>query len=128
MVIDSSVIVAALLDTAELGTRARSSIRGKRLIAPQGVDLEVISAIRGLNLGGEFDEQAASQSVDAFRRMRIARTPISTLITRIWQLRHNISPYDAAFVALAEALDAPLLTYDTKLARAAGPRCQIVLP
>lgn len=103
-------------------------MRSQKLIAPQGIDLEVISALRSMMFDGAIEGHVAEAAVDDLGRIRMTRVPTVTLHQRIWNLRHNVSAYDAAFVALAEALRAPLLTLDLKLSRADGPTCEFVTP
>lgn len=128
LVVDASALVPALADAGPLGTSCRRSMRSQRLIAPQGIDLEVISALRSMMFDGAIEGHVAEEAVDDLGRIRMTRVPTVTLHQRIWNLRHNVSAYDAAFVALAEALRAPLLTLDLRLSRADGPTCEFVTP
>jgi predicted nucleic acid-binding protein len=123
VVVDASVIVTALGDDGMSGERARARLRGESLAAPELIDLEVISAWRRLRIGPE----RASLAVSDLRRLRLARASHLPLAQRCWELRHNLTTYDAAYVALAEALDTVLLTGDRKLALASGLRCEIEL-
>lgn len=84
------------------------------LHAPQLVDVEVISALRGLELGGQLTERRALQALDYYWRLTIWRHPTEPLAMRTWQLRHQFTTYDACYIALAEGLDAPLMTCDRK--------------
>lgn len=126
LVPDSSVIVPALTDDGDLGSRTRETMRGKRLVAPAGVDLEVISALRGLLFGGEIEGHVAEKAVDDLSRMRMVRVPTTRLHQRAWNLRHNLASYDACFVALAENLRAPLFTLDRGIIGAHGPECEFL--
>lgn len=85
------------------------------LHAPHLVDIEVLHAIRRLWLGGELAEGRAAEALRDWDDLRLTRYPHQGLAARIWSLRHNLSAYDAAFVALAEKLEVPLVTCDAKL-------------
>lgn len=123
IVVDASVIATALADGGEDGDRARQRLRGERLAAPSLIDLEVVSAWRRLVAVGELDEHRAALAITDLQDLRIDRVAPSPLLPRCWELRTNLTVYDAAYVALAEALDVPVLTVDGRLARASGPRC-----
>ena len=125
IVVDASVVVNALVDDTSVGHRARQRLRGERLVAPEVVDLEVISALRRLTASGEVGEQRADQAVADLDDLRLQRVPHRPLLPRCWELRANLTPYDAAYVAVAEALDTTLLTADRRLADAPGPACTI---
>ena len=123
IVVDASVVVSALGDDGPDGARARKRLKGETLVAPELIDIEVVSAWRRLLP----DESRGAQALIDFRRLRIARAPHMPLLDRCWELKGNLTPYDAAYVALAERLAVNLLTGDRKLANATGPRCQIEL-
>lgn len=127
LVVDASAIVPALADAGPVGATCRRAMRSNKLIAPQGVDLEVISALRSMMFDGVIEGDVAQDAVDDLSRLRVTRVPTASLHQRIWNLRHNVSPYDAAFVALAESLRAPLLTLDARLSRADGPTCEFIV-
>jgi len=123
IVVDASVIVAALGDDGDDGDRVRARLRGESLAAPSLIDLEVVSAWRRiLN-----DDRRAEHAIKDLERLRMTRAPHLGLVNRCWELRHSLTPYDASYVALAELLSAVLLTADEKLANAHGPRCEIEL-
>lgn len=128
LVVDCSALAPALADDGALGAQCRESMRSKDLIAPHGIDLEVISAFRTMLFDGAIEGHVAAEALEDLGRLGIARLPTAPLHQRIWALRHNVSTYDAAFVALAEALEAPLLTLDFKLCRADGPTCEFITP
>lgn len=123
IVVDASVIVTALADDGPDGSRARSRLLGEELLAPHLIDLEVLSAWRRLAVAGRLSEARALQAVDDLTQMRIRRVDHRPLLDRCWQLRENLTPYDAAYVALAEHADAVLVTADVKLANAPGTTC-----
>jgi predicted nucleic acid-binding protein len=97
------------------------------LQAPHLMDLEVIQVLRRLHRAGDLDSLQAAQVLDDLAHLRVTRHPHHRFSPRIWQLRHNMTAYDAAYVALAEALDAPLLTRDKRLASAPGHHARIEL-
>lgn len=103
----------------------RARLRGVELAAPEVIDLECLCAFRGLVRGHKLDEREAALAVIELRGMGLRRHGHSGLSHRIWQLRDNVSPYDAAYVALAESLRVPLLTADARLAGAPGIRCDV---
>lgn len=125
IVVDASVLVTALADDDEDGDRARGRLRGERLVAPHLVDMEVLSAWRGLVTAGALDERRARLALADLRALRIERVVHDRLLDRCWELRGNLTVYDAAYVALAEAVGCTLLTADGRLAAAPGPRCSI---
>jgi len=127
IVVDASVVAPALADDGDDGDRARTRLRGERLLAPELLDLEVISALRRAASAGGLDDRRARLAIDDFTALDIGRVGHRGLIERIWELRANVTPYDAAYVALAEALAVILVTADARLARATGPRCVIEL-
>jgi len=127
LVVDASVLAAALADDAADGDQARARLRGERLAAPDLIDLEVTSVLRGRLAGGHLDLRRADLALMDLLAIPLDRVPSAQLVPRSWELRDNLTVYDAAYVALAEALDAPLLTADARLAKAPGPRCSIEL-
>lgn len=125
LVVDASVIATALADDAPDGDRARTRLRGQQLAAPELLDLEVASVLRRQVRVGALDGRRAELALTDLHALSIQRAPHRPLLRRCWQLRENLTIYDAAYVALAEALDADLLTADRRLAKAPGPRCRI---
>jgi predicted nucleic acid-binding protein len=126
IVVDSSVVTAVVADD-QVGAFALASIAHESLLAPHVLDLEVINAIRRANRRGTIDDERALEALDNLGLIRIARVPHTNLAERIWTLRHNLTPYDASYVALAELLNAPLVTIDARLTNATGPTCEIRL-
>jgi predicted nucleic acid-binding protein len=127
IVVDASVLVTALADDGRDGDRARARLAGQRLAAPQIVDLEVASVLRRLTRTGQVPQRRADLALTDLIALPIERAPHLPLLQRCWELRANVTVYDAAYVALAEALGVAFLTSDTKLARAAGTHCPIEL-
>lgn len=117
--------MTALADDGPDGDRARRRLRGERLTAPHLLDLEVTSAWRRLVGAGELDERRARLALTDLQALRVDRVRHGTLIDRCWELRDNLTVYDAAYVALAELLGVTLLTADGKLSKAPGSRCSI---
>lgn len=124
IVIDASVLGPFLLDEDESGERARALIVHEALCAPHLIDCEVVSTIRRAHRRGEVSEGRVLQALDDLADLPMLRLQHTHLLPRMWELHETVSPYDAAYVALAEALDAPLLTADRRLARAHGPTCR----
>lgn len=130
IVVDASVLATALGDDSDDGDLARDTLRGRdRLVAPELVDLEVASVWRRAALAGDLGRRRAALALQDLDRLPLERVPHRTLLPRVWELRATVTVYDAAYVALAEALGAPVLTADLRLSRAPGPRCAFeVLP
>ena len=125
IVVDASVISPALADDDADGERARSRLRGERLTAPELLDLEVVSVIRNAFLSGALNRRRARSALADLVDLDLERVSHRRMLTRIWELHQNLTPYDAAYVALAEATDATLVTADRRLSQAPGPRCRI---
>lgn len=126
IVVDASAVLDLLLEAP--GSRpldARLRKAGESLHAPHLLDVEVTHALRRRARTGELDDARAFEALSDFLDLPIARYPHDLLIPRVWTLRHSVSAYDATYLALAEALDAPLLTRDRKLARAKGHRARV---
>lgn len=126
-VIDASVLVPALTDEGSVGPRARDLFATDDLVAPELIDLEFASALRRLARQGVVEADRAVLTLRDLAEMPIVRSPHLPLLDRIWELRDNLSAYDAAYVALAELMQCELLTADRRLARAPGVRCEIAL-
>lgn len=125
IVVDASVLAPALADDGDDGDRVRKRLRGEQLIAPELVDLEVISTLRRAARAGRLDGRRSSQALTDLASLPLRRVTHLPLLARIWELRDNLTAYDAAYVALAEALNALLLTADGPLGRASGVRCEV---
>ena len=128
LVVDASLVVAHLVERSETGAWAERLLLSDALAAPHLLSAEVANYLRRAANAGLLDDTTASQAFADFLAMRIELFPFQSFAHRVWQLRHNVTPYDAWYVALAEALDAPLATLDRRLSVAAGPQCQFVTP
>jgi predicted nucleic acid-binding protein len=121
IVLDASAALDWLLQTPT-GHRIEERIysRGESLHAPHLLDLEVSQVLRRLARQGVISTRRAEEALRDLLDLRVTRYPHAVFLPRIWQLRQNLSAYDAAYVALAEQLGAPLVTRDQRLASAAG--------
>jgi predicted nucleic acid-binding protein len=127
IVVDASALAVALVDDGASGDRTRQRLRGEQLAAPELVDLEVASVLRRLVASATMPVRRAELAIQDLLAMPLDRAAHQPLLARCWELRDNVTVYDAAYVALAEALGLPLVTADGRLARAPGPRCPIEL-
>ena len=128
IVVDASAVVELLLDTDEAGAvAARLFDSGDSLAAPHLIDVEAAQVLRRYARAGEIDNRRGRKAIDDLADMPIRRYPHEILLPRVWDLQHNLTAYDAVYVALAEALDAPLVTRDRRLAGAAGHGAEIEL-
>jgi predicted nucleic acid-binding protein len=125
LVVDASVLAVALLDDGQDGDHLRARLHGEDLAAPSLIDLEVVSVWRGLARGGQLESRRVAFALDDLRALPLQRVDHAALVLRCWELREDLTVYDASYVALAEALRATLLTGDQRLARAPGPTCLI---
>ncbi len=106
--------------------RVRERLKGvEEVHVPHLFDVEVLHALRGHSLRGNLSEEKSRLILGLLHEMKAVRYPHAPLTARIWELRENLTAYDAVYVALAEVLDAPLLTTDHRLARASGIRAAI---
>jgi len=128
IVLDASAVVELLLDTAP-GRRVAALLDDPALgvHVPHLVDVEVASALRRIARDGGLDDEEAQVALDDLRALDLQRHPHEPLLDRVWELRANLTVYDAIYVSLAEALDAALVTCDRKLRRIPGLKAQIEL-
>lgn len=127
LVVDASALVPAIADGTDIGRQRRQRLGRERLDAPDLILVESLSVIRRQALAGMLDPAQAEQAVDDLLTLPIVIHPTAPLLRRAWELRANVTPYDACYVALAEALNCPLLTGDARLARAPGLVCEVEL-
>ena len=122
-VVDATVVASALVDGGREGTWAAEQLDSGPLAAPHHMPVEVASVLRRAVRHGEISQDAAALALQDLRDLRITLFPFAPFARRVWALRDNVSVYDAWYVALAEALDVPLVTLDARLGRAPGCRC-----
>lgn len=128
IVLDASAALDWVLQTpAGMDIEKRLYSRGESLHAPHLLDVEVAQVLRRLAREGTISVQRASDAIDDIVDLHVNRYPHHVLLPRIWQLRHNLSAYDAAYVALAETLDAVLITRDGGLASASRQMVKVEL-
>jgi predicted nucleic acid-binding protein len=128
IVVDAGALTAALVDGDRLGESARRELQAdSHWVAPALLLIEVTSAVRGLARSGQVGVRRAEGIIRALPDLELDVVDSADLVRRIWALRHNLSAYDAAYVAAAEQRGCPLVTTDARLARASGPRCEIRL-
>jgi predicted nucleic acid-binding protein len=125
LVVDASVLVVALADDGPDGDAARQRLRGERIVVPELADLEVASVLRRHLRAGSLDERRTRLALDDLNALPAERAPHRPLLDRAWELRGTLTVHDAVYVALAEALDAVLVTGDRRLGRAPGLRCSV---
>lgn len=123
VVVDASAALAALLNDGP----ARHALGGEQLHVPHLVDLEVASALRRRVAAQLLGAEAGWTALDGWRRLGMTRYAVHALLDRVWELRDNLSAYDASYVALAELLGCSLLTADGTLGRAPGVRCPVTI-
>ena len=126
IVVDASAAVALLTDGSEVGKFIAATMTANEIAYPSLLMYEVASALRRMCLSGTLVESVAQKALRDANALRGAVFEFEELADRAWQLRHNLTTYDAAYVALAESIDAPLLTLDARLAAAPGTRCRFV--
>lgn len=105
----------------------RAMLSQETLVSPHLIDVEIVHALRRQVLRGEIDAALAAGAIQAWGQMGVERIGATGLLGRIWELRENLTAYDATYVALAEAMEVPLVTSDARLAQAPGPRCPMVV-
>ena len=125
LVADASVLVRAVVGAGQHGEVARRRLAAELVAVPDLARIEALSTIRRLTLRDELTVERADVAVRDLAEFEVDVYPTDLAIDRAWELRANVTPYDACYVALAEALDAVLLTLDARLAAAPGPRCRV---
>lgn len=126
IVVDASVLANALTDDGPVGASSRSELaRDAHWAGPEHLVVEVFSAIRGRWLGGKISEQRAHDALTALAAATIDVMAVAPLLDRMWGLRSNVTGYDAAYLAVAEVFDCPLVTADARLGRVPDLRCEI---
>lgn len=125
IVADCSAVVEALRGDQE----TRELLASTRVFAPHLIDAEVAHAVRGMSLGGLVTPDQGQRMIGHWSRFGVVRFAMHPLLARVWELRANLTAYDAMYVALAEELRCRLVTADARVGRATGPTCEVsVLP
>jgi predicted nucleic acid-binding protein len=128
IVVDASALLEALLRMPAADAVEERLFAGRETLhAPHLIDVEIAHVVRRYAAAGQIDSERGRAALTDLGDLQLQRYPHDLLLPRIWDLRANLSAYDAAYVALAEALDAPLVTCDLRLAAAAGHRARIEL-
>ena len=127
LVVDPSAALAALTATDPAPGLVERLAEHGDLHAPHLIDTEILDALRRMTMIGELSDERAADARTDFAELSLTRYPHQPLSDRIWMLRHNLTAYDATFVALAETLDAPLVTCDTRVATAPAHHARIEL-
>jgi predicted nucleic acid-binding protein len=128
LVLDSSAIVALLVDGGVNGDWVAATIGGQRLAAPSLAVFETANILRRQQLSGRLERVEATLGHADLLSLPLELWPYAPLAERAWALRETLTSYDASYVALAELLDAPLVTLDDRLRRASGPTCAFRTP
>lgn len=123
IVTDASAAVSALLNDGQ----ARRALSDEQVHGPHLIDSEIANALRRQVAARRLGADAAWTALDRWRHLGITRYPVVGLLERVWELRENVSAYDASYIALAELLDCSLVTADARLCRAPGSRCPITV-
>ena len=125
---DASALVAVLIDGGDDGRWATTALSGSALLAPDLLPFEVANILRRLELQGAVSADQAAQAHADLLDLDVDLWPYEIVARRAWELRRNLSVYDAAYVAVAESGGADLVTLDRGIARAPGPHCAVVSP
>ncbi len=128
IVVDAAFIVAALVDSGEVGTWADRLVGTDDLAEPHLMPVEVANVLRRAALAGDISADTASLAYADLLSLRVELFPYEPFAMRVWELRANVTAYDGWYVALAESLGATLATLDLRLTKAAGPRCAFAVP
>jgi predicted nucleic acid-binding protein len=124
IVVDASVVVAALIDDED-GGRGAAARLAARPYSPELIGVEVVSALRRLTAAGALEPGRGALAVADFAELPLDLVPHGPLLHRCWELRDNLTPYEGVYVALAELMGAVLVTVDRRLVAAPGIRCQV---
>ena len=127
-VVDASLLVAATSDTGAEGAWAEDVLRAGGLIAPHLALVEATNILRRLELANKLGRVEAGAAARELLLLDVELGPYAPFAERVWELRANVTSYDAWYVAVAEQFNRPLATLDRRLAAASGPRCRFLLP
>jgi predicted nucleic acid-binding protein len=126
IVVDASILANVIGDDGVDGRRARSEVRSAgELAAPDLVDVETVAVLRRRWMAGTISDTRFADAIDDLEGIELERYPTLSLMRRSYELRANVTSYDATYIALAEVLGCELLTGDNRLALAPGPRCVV---
>ena len=128
IVVDASAVIAALVNYGDNGRWAERQLRSVRLAAPHLMPAEAANVLRRAEYNGKISSDVAGLVYRDLIDLPVELHSFDRFATRVWELRGTIASYDAWYVAIAELLDAPLVTLDVKLSRAPGPTCRFELP
>ncbi|MGL5864362.1 MAG: type II toxin-antitoxin system VapC family toxin [Dermatophilaceae bacterium] len=123
IVVDASAALSALLNAGP----SRTALAGEQLHAPHLIDSEVAHGLRRHVASGRVSATDGWAALDTWRRLGLTRHPVHGVLERVWELRDNLSAYDAGYVALAESLGGALVTADARISRAPGIRCPVTV-
>ena len=123
IVVDASAAISAVLNAGP----AREALRREQVHVPHLIDSEIANGLRCIVAAGQIATDAGWVALDAWRHLGVVRYPVVGILDRVWELRDNLSAYDASYVALAERLDCALVTADRRLSRTRGARCPITV-
>lgn len=127
LVVDASMVVAALVDSGTDGRWAEALLAGGSLAAPHLLMVEAANILRRSAASGAISAEQASMAHADLLDLRVELFPYPPFAARIWELRENVTCYDAWYVAVAETFNAPFATLDARLANAPGPRCRFMI-
>lgn len=127
-VVDASVLVAMVADSGPVGSWAETLVAEGDLVCPHLAPVEAANILRRFERSGAIDPKSAGAAHEDLLALSMILFPSEPFASRIWQLRHNVTAYDAWYVAIAESLRLPLATLDECLARSSGPECEFELP
>lgn len=128
LVIDSGLVVAALVDSGQVGTWADHLLATDDLAAPHLMPVEVANVLRRAAMAGEISVDTAALAHADLLSLRVELFAYEPFATRVWELREDVTAYDGWYIALAESLGAKLATLDLRLTKATGPRCAFATP
>lgn len=128
VVVDASALVAALSDSGPTGTWAEDELANQVLVAPEVILAEASNTLRTLERIGELSTPQATVVQCMMMNTSVELYGFAPFADRVWELRHNLTSYDAWYVAIAEWLGCPLVTLDQRLSRSTGPTCEFITP
>ncbi len=127
-VVDASILIAAFVENTTDAAWSRTAIARRDIRGPEFVLSEVTNVLRRLELINRITSDDAKSALDDILGFGLDLYPFTPYADRIWELRHNLTAYDAWYVALAESLCCPLVTLDRRISRAGGVRCEVITP